>query len=70
LLLLTWENEQYKVLREKETYVPAKIRILVQASKILPTISPIYGVNTSISRRFVGDILSENRNLRTKHADV
>jgi hypothetical protein len=33
-----------------------KNNILVQASKILPTISPFYGVNPSISWHCVGDI--------------
>jgi hypothetical protein len=49
------------VLLEKETHTPAKNNILVQGSKILPTISPFYGLNPSISRRCVGDILSESK---------
>jgi hypothetical protein len=38
--------------------VPAKSNILMQASKILPTTSPIYVVNPSIVQRYVADILS------------
>jgi hypothetical protein len=32
--------------------MPSKNNILVQASKILPTISPFYGVNPSLSTVF------------------
>jgi hypothetical protein len=47
--------------------VHTKNNILVQASKILPTISPCFG-GKSISLCCVGDILSgKKRNVRTKH---
>jgi hypothetical protein len=43
----------------KHKCVPSKNNIPVQANKILSTFSRLYEVNTSISRRCVGDILSE-----------
>jgi hypothetical protein len=49
------------VLLKKKTYVSAKNSILVQAHKMLPTISPFYGVNPSISQQYVGDILNEKK---------
>jgi hypothetical protein len=39
----------------------ARKNILVQTSKIFPTIYPIYGVNPSINLRCVGDIPSETK---------
>jgi hypothetical protein len=46
---------------DKMRYVclPTKNNILVQSSKILPSISLIYEVNSSISQSCVGDIFSE-----------
>jgi hypothetical protein len=43
------------------TCVPTKDSILVQAGKILPTVSPIYGINPSISQHCVGDILGKRK---------
>jgi hypothetical protein len=54
----------------KKISASAKNNILVQGSKILPTISPFYAVNPFISRRCVGDILSEERNGRMRHVKV
>jgi hypothetical protein len=54
-----------RLVKEK-AYVPTKNNILVQASKILPIISPIYGVNPSISQCHVRDILSENKKWENK----
>jgi hypothetical protein len=44
------------VLVKKKPRLPTKNNILVQASKILPIIYFIYGVNPSSSRRCVADI--------------
>jgi hypothetical protein len=38
-----------RVMQKTKIYGPAKNNILVQASKILPIISPFYGVNPSVS---------------------
>jgi hypothetical protein len=35
--------------------------ILVQASKILPSVSPVYGLNLSLSRQHNGDIPGDKR---------
>jgi hypothetical protein len=54
---------------EKESCVLAKNNILMQARKTLPTISPTYGVNASISRRRVGDIFSERKKWENETRD-
>jgi hypothetical protein len=54
---------------KKKRRVPTKNNILVQASKILPTIFPFYGVNPSVSA--VLQIFSANeRNGRTKYEKI
>jgi hypothetical protein len=50
------------VFGKKKRDVPAKNSIPVQASNILPHISPFYGVNLSIRQRCVGCFLSERTN--------
>jgi hypothetical protein len=42
-------------------YMPAEINILIQASKLLPTIPPVYKEKLPDVGRCVGDDLSENK---------
>jgi hypothetical protein len=42
------KREMLSADKEKKTCLPTKSSILMQASKILPTISPFYGVNTAV----------------------
>jgi hypothetical protein len=54
----------------KSLYVPANNNILVQISKILPIIYPVYGVKPSCSLHCVGSILGEKNKWGTKHMKV
>jgi hypothetical protein len=57
--VLVGEKKKKRRRIRRSVCVPTKNNILVQASKILPTISPIYGVNPSISQCCAGDIVRE-----------
>jgi hypothetical protein len=54
---------------EKGTCGPTKNSVLIQ-DKILPTISPICGVNQFISQHCTGDILIEKKNDGIKIVEV
>lgn len=47
-ICLTWGRKPLLNFGEMKKTMPRKNNILMQASEILPTVSPFYGVNTSV----------------------